>query len=237
LSQTYGSLSQTYLPVLRDASLYYLLRDQDYEGLAEQMQAEYPYERVGLDRLLAILIDLSQMRITPPARVLDIGCNTGLFSLGLAAKGYTVVGVDSNIAAEVQEFYPGKIIDTAMQLADTFKNLKLVESAISDFLAENHDTFDIGLLLSVVHQWSGGYAASRQGVKTSAQIEETLAMLVSRIYHVMYYEGPDEDSLPSLNALSLPRWFCDTTLVQQAVPIALSVAANGELRTLYRLMR
>lgn len=228
---------QTYLPVPNNSQLYHHLLAKDYEYLVEGgLQSKYPYERVGFDRLLAILNDLELLKLTPPAAVLDIGCNIGLFSLGLASLGYEVVGVDSNIAADTQGFYPEKILGIAQNLKEqlALPTATFVDMDIELFFETNQTQFDICLLLSVVHQWFAGYAGSGLGTKPRARVEEFLQNLTTRINHVIYYEGPEEEIISDMQ-LSLPAWFLQTSVAQQVTPLSVSVSANGYLRTLYRI--
>jgi SAM-dependent methyltransferase len=232
-----GIERRTYLPVLQDVQLYQKLFERDYEYLSEAIKAKYPYERIGFDRFLAILIDLEMTRIYPPASVLDIGCNVGLFSLGLSTMGYNVVGVDSNIAADVQGSYPENVVDIACSLQNELEieNLKFVRADVEDFLESNPGQFEVCLLLSVVHQWFAGYASSGIGRKSQLEIEETLRRLVSHIDRVIYYERPEEEGIIQDMNISLPGWFLGTSLAEHVIPIATSIAANGQLRTLYRI--
>jgi SAM-dependent methyltransferase len=231
--------SITYLPVQADGQLHKVLLHQDYEAFFEPVCANLPYERVGFDRLLAILVDLKLLDIKPSATVLDIGCNNGLFSLGLAALGYKVTGIESNIAVEVIPGYPPRLLDDAELLKERLhlQHVEFIEADIADYLACSPQHFDVCLLLSVVHQWSAGYASSGMGAKPYEIIEQLLTKLVSQVDHVLYYEGPETEELAQAGTLPLPAWFATHGFVKRIVPIAVSVAANGELRTLYRLER
>jgi SAM-dependent methyltransferase len=169
--------------------------------------------------------------------VLDVGCSSGLFSLGLAAAGYRVSGVDSNIAADVQGFYPEKPLSIAERLkADLpHADVTFIQGDVADVLATETACYDVCLLLSVVHQWFAGYALTGVGVKPLDRIEDTLRALVSHVTRVIYYEGPEDDAAAAAMHLRLPAWFIETGLLQAATPIAVSAAANGSLRTLYRM--
>lgn len=228
---------RTYLPVVEDVQLYRNLRCRDYECLAAPIAARYPYERVGFDRLLAILVDLEELEILPPASVLDIGCNVGLFSLALAAVGYRVTGVDSNIAADVQGFYPDRVLSIARDHKDmlALDRLDLVEADVADHLSAAARRFDVCLLLSVVHQWRAGYASSGIGVKADGDVVRLLTLLASRTNRALYYEGMDDAHLRAVEGVRLPDWFVARSLASTYRAIAVSPAANGEFRTLYRI--
>lgn len=228
---------RTYLPVPSSARVFERLFERDYEFFAQPLPTHYPYERVGFDRLLAILLDLQRLGIQPPARVLDVGCSSGLFSLGLAAAGYRAVGVDNNIAADVQGFYPEQPLQIAERLRQELSNadVTFVQGDVATALAEQTGVFDVCLLLSVVHQWFAGYALTGIGTKPLAEIEHLLHSLVARVTQVLYYEGPEEDEAAHAMQLSLPDWFVDVALARRVTPIAASPAANGDLRTLYRV--
>lgn len=231
--------SITYLPVQTDGQWHRMLLHEDYEAFSGSVDATLPYERVGFDRLLAILVDLKLLGIKPPATVLDVGCNSGLFSLGLAVSGYEVTGIESNIAVEAKPGYPSRLLDDAECLKNLLhlRNAKFVEADIADYLGCSAGYFDVCLLLSVVHQWFAGYALSGTGAKHREEIQKLLRTLVSQIDRVLYYEGPETEEAARAVTLPLPDWFAAQGLVSRIVPIAASVAANGELRTLYRLER
>lgn len=213
------------------------LFEQDYEYFSGPAEALYPFERVGYDRLLAILMDLRRLRIMPPARVLDVGCSSGLFALGLAAAGYHVTGIDSNIAADVQGFYPEKPLHIANRLKADLPHaeVEFIQGDVADVLTGETACYDVCLLLSVVHQWFAGYALTGVGAKPVEEIEQLLRRLVARIGSVLYYEGPEDDEAAQHMQLTLPHWFAEADLAKRITPIAVSVAANGDVRTLYRI--
>jgi len=229
----------TYLPADPTGRLYRCLAHQDYEAFATEIAAELPYERVGYDRLLAIWVDLQERQIAPPAEVLDVGCNNGLFSLGLGAAGYRVTGIENNIATAAKSGYPARLLDEAITVRDRlgWQQVSFHEMDIADYLTRTTTTPAVGLLLSVVHQWFAGYASTGQGEKSLAEIEKILRAFFSRIGRVVYYEGPETEPAAADVPLPLPQWFQTQGWVTHITPLAVSVAANSHLRTLYRLER
>ncbi len=228
--------TRTYLPVPVTADSFLALGARDYAALAELPAWAGPYERVGFDRLVAIASDLDLLSVRS-ARVLDVGCNSGLFTLGLASLGHQTTGVESNIAADVQGFYPGKILDLAEQsrAGTQVTGATLVEGDVESFLEQTSGRWDVCLLLSVVHQWSAGYASTGEGAKARLRVETLLRKLVARVSSLIYFEGPD--LAPGPDAVPLPSWFLDEGLVARCTVIGQSPAANGDLRTLFRLER
>lgn len=229
---------KTYLPVFADPDIYRSLIERDYELFATPLQPVFAYERIGLDRLLAIRNDLDQLGILPPCSILDVGCNTGLFSAGLASVGYKVLGVDNNIVTEAQDFYPHPPLElaerTRAMLGLAVPQLDFRAIDIGDFLDQDGRTFDGCLLLSVVHQWFQGYAETGIGRLSTDVIRARLTALARRIRRVIYYEGPDDAATHA--QLPLPAWFSELGRNVRIEPIAFSPAANGELRTVYRIL-
>ena len=77
----------TYLPELGISDLVHALESRDWSAVQEQL-GQQQYERMGLDRALAIASDLFAHHDTLKGlRILDVGCNNGLVSKVLSALG------------------------------------------------------------------------------------------------------------------------------------------------------
>jgi SAM-dependent methyltransferase len=230
-------MTQTYLPVPQNIKVFRHLFARDYEYLYDPLAVKYHYERVGFDRLLAIINDLEMMSLYPPASILDVGCNTGLFAVGLANMGYQVTGVDNNMAADVQGFYPEKILDIAGQLKNELEleNLNFIDTDIETFLAHSPAGFDVCLLLSVVHQWFAGYAVTGIGLKSQNEIEKILQKIASRTNRLIYYEGPQAEHPVYNRHIALLDWFFSAAGARRITLLSNSVSAEGDLRALYRI--
>ncbi len=229
---------KTYLPVWPDMRVLDALRWGDYQSVADALPQASTYERAGIDRLLMIINDLTEIGLRGPRRVLDIGCNSGLFSLGLGLLDYHVTGIDDNVAAQSQGWYPEQPLSLAergrldLQLADRVVFEKVDATT---FLDRPQPPFDVCLLLSVVHQWFEGYASTTLGAKPQATIERTLRRIATLTGSVLYFEGPEHETDARKLTLPLPSWFVAAGLFSRVTPLGVSATALGDLRTLYRL--
>jgi SAM-dependent methyltransferase len=81
----------------------------------------------------------------PPARVLSIGCNLGLFDALLLAHGYQVTSVDSDPEVlEMAETLSGRLgFGLHFEQADAFD------------LKQYHDRFDVAYSVGLVEHWHG----------------------------------------------------------------------------------
>lgn len=230
---------KTYLPTWADARVLEPLRVWNFAAVEAALEEAAPYERVGLDRLIAIANDLVALNIRPPARVLDLGCNTGFFSIALGLMGYDVVGVDNNIAAHTQGWYPHPPLEAAARAKDQLRlaTVMFVQADVAEYVAQPALLFDATLLLSVVHQWFEGYASTPEGRKPIEQIASTLRRVAGVTRHCVYYEGPEHETDAGKMALPLPAWFLLDGQFETMLPICASPSAFGDLRTVYRLSR
>ncbi len=233
-----NSRSKTYLPVWPDMNVLDAIRWGDYQAVVDALPSASTFERAGIDRLLLILNDLNELGLKCPRRVLDVGCNSGLFSLGLGLLGYDVVGIDDNVAAMSQGWYP----EPPLSLAERGRlQLKLMERVrfetidATAFVDRSQPAFDICLLLSVVHQWFQGYASTPLGAKPEAEIERTLRRIAALTRDVLYFEGPEYETDARKQTLSLPDWFVAAGLFREVTVLGTSATALGDLRTIYRL--
>ena len=72
----------------------------DFVPLLQELAArDGKYERVAVDRALAVAIDMAAIGMPIPSQVLDVGCSVGTVSVLLAAAGHRVTGIDSDIVA------------------------------------------------------------------------------------------------------------------------------------------
>src|ERR1017187_7625203 len=55
---------------------------------------DYIIKRPAKKRVVAIRDFFAERAIVPPAKLLDAGCGTGEYSIGLAQQGFSIVGVD-----------------------------------------------------------------------------------------------------------------------------------------------
>jgi len=196
-----------------------------------------PYERVGVDRALAIALDLALQDVPPRASVLDLGCSVGTISSLLGSIGYQVVGVDNDIVAAVQSWHD---VQELRAVRRSSGSCRFVEADIRDFLRSSPETHDVGLLLSVLHHWLGGYGYTGRGAFARDDVRTTLRLLRTRIRRHLYVEVPTSDE--SVEAppdpegeFLFPAWFLREGFGVRIELIASTIATNGKARRLYRV--
>ena len=176
----------TYLPELGISDLVHALESRDWSAVQEKLGQQH-YERMGLDRALAIASDLFAHHDTLKGlRILDVGCNNGLVSKVLSALGCTVVGID-NGDVDNQGLY------SDLEKQTQYVGLEFHRQDLSEFLASDARPFDCILMLSVMHHWESGYAMSGERRYTDEDIRELLATMFRRTRSRIYYECPSNE--------------------------------------------
>lgn len=93
---------------------------------------------------------------TAPATVLDVGCNTGFFSLDAARKGAEVVAIDYDEAVVDRVWRAASaqnlnVLPLVVNLARPTPALGWRDSECQSFLDRAHGRFDLVLMLAVIH--------------------------------------------------------------------------------------
>jgi SAM-dependent methyltransferase len=197
------------------------------------------YERVGIDRAMAIAIDMALLGHSRDATILDVGCSLGTIGLLLASIGYMVTGIESDVVAAVQDWQDEATISSARAngLGHTFRFIK---TDLRDHLATEETQYDVALLLSVVHHFLEGYGYTGTAQFDRDSVRETLLNLCSRVRRHIYLEIPLDDEKVEMppdpeNEFIFPRWFLDTGQATEVEFIASTIATNGKPRRLYRV--
>ena len=91
-----------------------------------------------------------------PARVLDVGCNTGFFSELSAGRGASVVAIDSDPIVVGRLWQKARtesldILPLVVNLARPTPSTGWLNAECSSFLDRSRGTFDLVLMLAVVH--------------------------------------------------------------------------------------
>ncbi len=174
---------KTYLPDLSVSDLVHALASQDWATVDEKLSLQQ-YERLGLDRALAIASDLlARHQSLRALRILDVGCNNGLVAKVLSALGCSVVGID-NGDVDSQGLY------SDLQSQTQFAGFELHTKDLAEFLDVDDRYWDCILLLSVTHHWETGYAMSGKRRYTDDDIGRLLATMFRRTRLSIYYECP-----------------------------------------------
>jgi SAM-dependent methyltransferase len=177
---------KTYLPELTISDLMQAIASQDWSSVEKKLGTQR-YERLGLDRALAIASDLSTRHKTLHGlRVLDVGCNNGLMAKTLSTLGCFVVGID-NSDVDGQGLYSD--LQSTMQ----FSGFEYHNKDLAEFLNEDTRCWDYILLLSVSHHWETGYAMSGKRRYSDEDIRHVLSTLIQQTRLSIYYECPSNE--------------------------------------------
>lgn len=211
----------------------------DPAPVISELSGDTSYERVGIDRAMAIAIDLAVRGSRNDATILDVGCSVGTIGRLLSEIGYRVTGIDSDVVAGVQEWQDERIIASARS-GGQGSNFSFVRADLRNFLDSNDDEYDVVLLLSVIHHWLSGYGYTGTSQFDREEVEATLLRLCARVRDCIYLEVPIEDEaveMPPdpLGEFVFPRWFLDSRQATEVTLIASTIATNGKPRRLYRV--
>lgn len=213
----------------------------DYEPLLAELRAKPPssYERVGVDRALAIAADLALLGMHDGATILDVGCSTGTIARLLSETGYSVTGVDSDVVARVQKWQDGERLRKTRQRMEA-PTCRFIISDILEYLEQTNSAFDVTLLLSVLHHFLTGYGGSGVQAITAERFDALLRTVCSRTKSYLYVEAPGsderEEAPPDASARFLfPSYFLEAGLSSKVQRIASAVATDGKPRRLYRV--
>src|SRR5262249_3197739 len=153
----------------------------DAEPLLHELRSRPgSYERVGVDRALAIALDLALTRAPRNARILDVGCSTGTISVLLSRIGYQGTGIASDVVAGVQEWQDSKLL-TEARARHSSDTCRLLQVDVRQHLAETQERYDVALLLSVIHHWLPGYGYTGAARFERSEIRKFLRCLCGRV--------------------------------------------------------
>ena len=202
----------TYLPTAFTEQSVRAFGRGRYEPIQREIAGMAPdsYERLGVDVALAIAVDLAADRPVRRLQILDVGCSTGLVPRLLNACGYAVTGIDPNAAALECE------------------GIDILQIGLSRFLAERDESFDVVLLLNVLHC----FQTEEHGLPAE------IAELCRRTRSHLYIEAPlsiESEEFGSANALLCPHALVHHAAGKRIRWIATTIASNAISRRLYRV--
>lgn len=218
---------KTYLPELKISYLMTGLYTSNWSEVDHAL-TEQEYERLGLERALAIVSDLFiRFGSLQGLQILDVGCNNGLFAKTLATLGCCVVGID-NADINDQGLY-GDLQTEAVSQGFEFHQIDL-----QDFLRSDDRLWDCVLLLSVTHHWETGYAMSGKRRYVDEDIRCIFNTLLQRTKRSIYYECPFNEPgfAPNAGIAFLLRHLADLPRMKL---LGQTIGPNGYLRELWNL--
>lgn len=222
----------SYLPNIDSEKLYNIFVQRKWVQLNSELN-DCSYERMGFDRLFLILADLKQRFGNTPLNILDVGCNNGLFSYGLAAMGYTVTGIDNGIIDTQKRYDELKFMDSS----NSRMSLTFVDGKIEDYLEQTNEKWDCLLLLSVLHQFENGYAFDENSKYSSEQVKKLVNDLFHRGKKIVYYECPyDEPGFEFLSGMNFLNRYLDNQEKYHVEEVAKTIGPNGVIRQLYAIL-
>lgn len=218
---------KTYLPELAVSELMHAMASHDWSSIEIKLGNQH-YERLGLDRALAIASDLiARNQSLQGLKVLDVGCNNGLVAKTLTTLGCYVVGID-NCDVDGQGLYSELHSDSQSAGFEYHKK------DLAEFLYEDKRYWDCILLLSVAHHWETGYAMSGDRRYTDEEISCLLALLFRRTRMSIYYECPSNE--PGFTAgFGVDFLFRHCSELPKVRGLGRTIGPNGYLRELWAL--
>lgn len=218
---------KTYLPDIDISDLVHALASQDWTAIEEKVHSQQ-YERLGLDRALAIASDLlMRHQSLTGLRILDVGCNNGLVAKVLSALGCVVVGID-NSDVDTQGLY------SELKSHYRFAGFEFHSKDLAEFLDADERHWDCILLLSVTHHWETGYAMSGKRRYSDENIRHLFVKLFRRARLSIYYEFPSgEPGFAVSFGIDFLMRYC--TDLPKTRSLGNTIGPNGYLRQFWAL--
>jgi hypothetical protein len=119
-------------------------------------------------------------------------------------------------------------------------NCELLRVDVRTHLEETERTYDVALLLSVVHHWLAGYGYTGAATFDRDEVRNTLRELCRRVRSHLYVEIPIEDEIKEMpvdpeGEFLFPGWFLESGLASDVRLVASTIATNGKPRRLWRV--
>lgn len=229
----------SYLPKLSKAARAGFGAGQLDTLLGELETAGHSYERVGVDRALAIACDLALRGTARELSILDVGCSVGTISALLSELGHRVTAIDNDAVFAQQNWHKPNAVNAYRQEL-TGPNWQFVAAGLAEHLDSSDRKYDCALLLSVVHHWLEGSPHLGASGFDPGSLDSLLRQLCSRVEDCIYLEtvlADEYDQMPydPEGTFAFPGWFLDKGLATSAELVASTVANGGRPRRLYRV--
>ena len=213
------------------------LREGDVDLLLQELSTKrHSYERVGIDMILAMAVDLALEGVPPSAPILTVGPGAETICLLLTDMGYSVTGVESDDLGSSARSWNDEHVETGQKQA-LGPVAGLLGAVIQEHLARSDALYDVALVVGLGDE----VAPARPGTASSNphQLSRVLSELCKRVRHRLYVEVPVNEGtaqpLDSDGQFSLPRWLLKDDLAIGFEIVASTVGADGEPRRLCRV--
>ena len=157
-------------------------------------------ERPCIDRARLIHTDMvNQLGDLRGSALLDIGCNVGFFCHYFQSIGMQTIGIDNSRHNKSQLFTLANSIKIANRMNRTYglsSTFHDIEAGV--FLENRNSSFDVVLLLSVIHHFFVGYSLDKKqhdGITEAKIFLKHIARLTRKILYIEYDETCKELSL------------------------------------------
>ena len=192
-----------YQPLLDDGAAIRRLASCEGDTGAEHAADLGRAERVCADRARILRDDLRETVGALEGRtLLDIGCNVGFFCHYFASLGVQAVGIDNNQHNRNQRYSLSNSVRTAIGMNRRYGlECEFLRVDAREWVKGQTRTFDVVLLLSVLHHFFLGYPLGRSEGDPMAQARNFLGDVARLTREVLYIEYEDHHSEVSTRAL------------------------------------
>lgn len=129
------------------------------------------------------------------ATVLDIGCNVGFFCHFFASLGMKATGVENSQHNKYQRFSVRDSVQTANRMNHRYNlTCEFISDDALSWVKEQKDSFDVVLLLSVIHHFFMGYPIGDYEHDPLEEARRFIANVARITRKVLYIEHEDADS-------------------------------------------
>ena len=107
-----------------------------------EKKPKYEYDRIADRKRVDFIAGVLEGKLTPQARILDVGCGNGVISRHLGKLGYNVLGIDVS----------AKTIETARSLTE-LPNVRFEQKSAEELVASG-ETYDAVICSEVLEHLS-----------------------------------------------------------------------------------
>jgi SAM-dependent methyltransferase len=152
------------------------------------------------------------------ATLLDVGCNVGFFCHFFSSLGMQVVGIDNSQHNRYQRFSLSNSVKTARRMNHRYDlSCEFVEGDARKWVKSQAKSFDVTLLLSVLHHFFLGYPMGEyehDPMEEAKRFIEDVARVTRRVLYIEYEDGESSVSVDELiHLLRSQNLFRDVSII------------------------